>query len=67
MSEVAHAPFEKSALLASISRLVATGVATSRDFEEGYKEWKEHNGGIYTVSVAQALGLAPTAPNGGNR
>ncbi len=55
--EIAHIPFEKSALTASVDKLLATGVTPSRDFESGYKQWKEQNGGIYTVSVAQAIGL----------
>lgn len=57
ISQVAHAPFEKSVLMASLDRLLAIGVAPSQDFEAGYKQWKDHHGGIYTISVAQALGL----------
>jgi hypothetical protein len=64
ISQIAHAPFEKSALAASVDKLVATGVAPSQDFEAGYRQWKEHNGGIYTVSVAQALGLGQSILNG---
>jgi hypothetical protein len=44
-SQIAHAPFEKSAFAASIDSLVATGVAPPRNFEAGYKQWREHNGG----------------------
>ena len=55
--EIAHIPFEKSALESSLDKLVATGVPPARDFDSGYQQWKEHNGGIYTVSIAQALGL----------
>jgi hypothetical protein len=58
ISQIAHAPIEKSAFAASVDRLVATGVAPSREFEAGYKQWKEHSGGIYTVRVAQVLELA---------
>ena len=57
ISQIAHAPFEKSALAASVDKLIATGVPPAQNFDSGYEQWKEHNGGIYTVSIAQALGL----------
>lgn len=55
ISEIAHMPFEKSALVHSLDRLLATGLQPSGDFEAGYKEWKERNGGIYSVSLAAVL------------
>jgi len=58
VSQIAHAPFEKSALAASLDKLIATGVPPAQNFESGYEQWKEHKGGIYTVSIAQALGLS---------
>jgi hypothetical protein len=37
--------------------MIATGVPPVQDFDSGYAQWKEQNGGIYTISIAQALGL----------
>jgi hypothetical protein len=53
----AHAPFEKSALAASLDRLFATGVATDPNFEQGYQQWKSANGGVFTLSVAKAIAV----------
>jgi hypothetical protein len=55
ISEIAHIPFEESALAASVDKLLATGAPPARDFDSGYKQWKEHNGGIFTVSIAEAM------------
>jgi len=63
ISEIAHVPFEKSALAASVEKLIATGVLPAGNFDAGYKQWKENKGGIYTVPIAQAIGLAPTSPS----
>jgi hypothetical protein len=57
ISEIAHIPFEESALAASVDKLIATGVPPARDFDSGYKQWKEHNGGIFTVPIAEAMAL----------
>jgi hypothetical protein len=57
ISEIAHIPFEESALAASVDKIIATGVAPARDFDSGYKQWKEHNGGIFTVPIAEAMAL----------
>jgi len=53
-----HAPFEKSALVASLDQLLATGVAPGDAFEAGYQQWKSAHGGYFTVSVAFAIGIA---------
>ena len=55
ISEIAHMPFERSALVRSLDKLLATGLQPSRDFDAGYKEWKERDGGIYLVSLAVVL------------
>lgn len=57
ITQIAHAPFEKAALAASVDKLIATGVRPAQNFDSGYAQWKEHNGGIYTVSIAQVLGM----------
>lgn len=55
MQGVAHTPFERSALAQSLGELLATGVAPLRDFEEGYQQWKDANGGIFRVSIPEAI------------
>ena len=57
-SEIAHVPFEASALARSVDELIAIGVPSPRDFEDGYREWKERHGGIYTISVAEVVATA---------
>lgn len=57
IGEIAHIPFEESALVASVDKLIATGVPPARDFDGGYKQWKENNGGIFTVPFAEAMAL----------
>jgi hypothetical protein len=57
LTTIAHIPFEKSALAASVDKLLLTGVVPPPKFETGYRQWKEQNGGIFTISVAQAIGI----------
>jgi hypothetical protein len=57
LTKIDHMPFEKSALAASVDRLLSTGVAPPPNFETGYIQWKEHKGGIFTISVMQAINL----------
>jgi hypothetical protein len=53
-----HSPFDKSALVGSLDHLLATGVAPDPNFEPGYQQWKSAKGGIFTISVAQAVAFA---------
>lgn len=57
-STIADVPFDEAALAASVERVVATHVPPCEGFWTGYKEWKEHNGGAYGVSVGTVLRLA---------
>ena len=52
---IGHMPFEQSALAASVDQLLATGVPLPATFQEGYRNWQDAKGGIYTVSVAKAV------------
>jgi hypothetical protein len=52
---ITHMPFDRSALAASVDRLLATGVAPPSGFEGGYKHWQDAKGGIFTVSVEKAI------------
>jgi hypothetical protein len=55
VTRIDHIPFEQTALAASVDKLLSTGIAPPPNFEIGYKQWKENNGGIYTISVMQVL------------
>ncbi len=57
LTRIDHIPFEKSALAASVDKLLLTGVASPPNFETGYKQWKENSGGIFMISVTQALDI----------
>jgi hypothetical protein len=50
---VAHAPFDADTLAGSVDRLVATDASTAPQFEQGYANWKQAHGGVFTVPVSQ--------------
>jgi len=50
---VAHAPFDATTLADSVDRLVATDAQTAPQFEGGYANWKQANGGVFTVPVSK--------------
>jgi hypothetical protein len=52
---IGHMPFEESALAASVDRLISTGASPPPSFESGYKQWQEAKGGIFTISVEEAI------------
>jgi hypothetical protein len=51
---IGHAPFTRDALDRSVTKLVEQG-HTLPDFEEGYNNWREACGGVYTIPVAEML------------
>jgi hypothetical protein len=53
-SAMDHAPFTKAAIDKSVVKLIRTEKEIP-DFQEGYKDWLSHCGGLYQVSVAEAL------------
>jgi hypothetical protein len=55
VTQIDHIPFEKSALVASVDRLLTTGVSPSPGFKSGYKQWQDAKGGIFTISVEKAI------------
>lgn len=57
VTQIAHIPFDKTALTASVDRLIATGVSPTPSFESGYKQWQDAKGGIFTISVEKAIEL----------
>jgi hypothetical protein len=54
---IGHMPFDKSAVVVSVDQLLATDARPPPQFEAGYGEWRAANGGVYTVSVDQAIQL----------
>ena len=51
---VQHAPFSKASLDASVTKL-STSKAAFPDISGGIAEWRQARGGIFTVSVADAV------------
>lgn len=54
-TNIGHMPFERSALANSVDRLLATNATLEPNFESGYAQWKDAKGGIFTISVPQAI------------
>jgi hypothetical protein len=54
---VGHLPFDQSALAASVDMLLATDATPDPNFESGYEQWRSAKGGIFTISVPEAVGL----------
>jgi len=52
---IGHAPFEKSALAASLDKLIATGVRPATEFQKGFNAWKSGAGALFEITVAEAL------------
>jgi hypothetical protein len=55
VTQIAHIPFDKLVLAASVDQLLATDVAPAPSFESGYKQWQDAKGGIFTISVEKAI------------
>jgi hypothetical protein len=56
-TNVAHAPFDSEALARSVDKFVETNAALAPAFQEGYANWKNAKGGIFTVPVSQLPAL----------
>ncbi len=46
---IGHMPFEKSALSASLDKLLSMHASPDPAFEDGYKQWQAAKGGIFTI------------------
>jgi hypothetical protein len=57
---IAHLPFEEAALRASVIDLVSF-VEVLPDFSEGYAQWQQDEGGVFTVAVREAVGFVGVA------
>jgi hypothetical protein len=59
---ISHLPFDEAAVKASVtSKISDNGKLT--DFHEGYDLWREDKGGVFTVSVAEAVSFVEKALN----
>jgi hypothetical protein len=61
-SELPHAPFTKVAIDQSVTELIRQGVPPPA-FEQGYQQWQQSNGGVFTISVAEAVDLVEKGIN----
>jgi hypothetical protein len=52
-----HMPFAKEAIGRSLIRMLKAASKVP-DFENGYKQWQEDCGGVYTITVAEAIAVA---------
>lgn len=52
---VGHMPFAPEAVRKSVIALVDTDVAVSPEFKTGMKQWRDAEGGVFTISVGQAV------------
>jgi hypothetical protein len=50
---VAHAPFDAEVLADSVDELVSTSAQTAPQFDQGYANWKQAHGGVFTVPVSK--------------
>jgi len=51
-----HAPFSRAAFEGSITLLVGRA-SPPAEFEAGYQQWQRAHGGVFTISVAEAVDL----------
>jgi len=60
---IGHVAFEKSALAASVDRLLAIGISPAPSFETGYQQWKNEQGDLSVMSVPQTIAFGLAAMN----
>lgn len=53
-NNIAHMPFSRDAIERSVVKLAKEGGAVP-DFQDGYDEWRRACGGVYTITVAEAI------------
>ena len=52
-TNVAHAPFDSHALEQSVDQLIATQQPLAPAYAQGYENWKNAKGGIFTIPVSR--------------
>ncbi len=55
VTQIAHIPFDKTALAASVDQKLSDHVSPAPQFENGYEQWKSAKGGIFTIRVEKAI------------
>jgi hypothetical protein len=58
IGEISHMPFERKALEASLDHLTDERAPPTDKVEEGYRTWQAANGGIFTITVSEAIAYA---------
>ena len=53
-----HFPFEQNSFKDSLNELIGTSDEGHETFKEGYKYWKNANGGVFTVSINEAIEMS---------
>ncbi len=54
-TDICHLPFAEAALNNSVTELLEENVALDSSFTEGLTTWKEQNGGVFQLTVAEAI------------
>ena len=62
LSTLEHMPFTRDAMLTSVVHLA--GQAKKMPTMEGYEEWARNCGGVYSISVAEAIDVNQRTLNG---
>jgi hypothetical protein len=55
---IGHLPFDEPALVDSLDQLLETGRTPPPVFEQGYQQWREARGGVFTIPIAQVIAMA---------
>ncbi len=58
---MAHLPFSEDAVRESVDRLVQSNGQPFPGFADGYAQWQQAHGGVFTASVSVVIGLIVTA------
>ena len=61
---IGHSPISKDALDRSVTTMLKQGLAVP-DYMEGYKNWREACGGVYTITLGKILDADEAAFNSG--
>lgn len=60
-----HLPISSTALSRSVDHLTQESPPEHFDLEPGYQHWREANGGVFTITVAEIVDvIVQTAPGG---
>lgn len=60
IDSIEHLPFDEAALKKYLHSKVSSSKSLP-DFSEGYQQWKDEEGGVFTISVREAVGILEQA------